>query len=138
MMTNAISHSLNQHRSPLLKAYFTSGFNSVVACQCIVAIHSDGGDPIAWTTRSDPISTKLLRRGGADGVSVIPTEEDYRAIQSSGEIEGSMGVTFTGSPCKSCVVSLLPKTWPLYHCLAYLYFKIFTTNKKGFHGFNAL
>lgn len=46
---------------------------------------------------TDSVAPVLLVCGGGDGVAVVTTEENDWTLQRGGEIEASVGVSFTGS-----------------------------------------
>ena len=75
-------------------AGFAHGF---VDGEDVVAVDSDGVDPIADAAAGDSIATVLFQGRGGDGVAVVAADEDYGTGSGGGNVEPCVEVAFAGS-----------------------------------------
>mmetsp|Transcript_50035 Transcript_50035/g.125687 ORF Transcript_50035/g.125687 Transcript_50035/m.125687 type:complete len:325 (+) Transcript_50035:424-1398(+) len=97
MMTHTIGHGLNQSRFLLLDSSSTSFACSMLDRKYVVSVHTNRIDTVADTTRDNTVTTILFLHTRADGVLVVPAEEDNWSTQSGSKIEAGVEVTFAGS-----------------------------------------
>jgi len=97
VVADAVGHDFDEDGLPgSLQCQSASLRCHLLDCEDVVAVDADGMDPVTYASARDAVAAVLLQRRGADGVAVVPTDEDDGAGSRRCNVERGVEVAFAG------------------------------------------
>ena len=94
MVTLSVGNRLNKDRHFLLHDNFSCALHCEVNREQVVAIDSDCGHTVGYTSHSDTIASVLVIDWRGDGVHIVTAEKECLAAEGRSEVKSRVEITF--------------------------------------------